>query len=276
LYKQAAIYAMEMDKCSVDEICLHVNHADADPTNNFAYNLEWTVSWENRRHIELAKLVPPVDSKGKKNIISCAVDTGIGGKLRAGIYMSAQRVPEAFGNFLTNGANGAFYNGEPYAKYISRAIDNANLQVGIATIHVKGKNGKEHFIEVAGRTVWQIIGDMWAVKAVEIIGAQHGIGFENGEQPIYVDMSVSNDTLLDTSNLHVDLQKHIKALIRETLKSNMFIRVYLDSGTYFEIPPSHYGREMKSVFSSTRSFIRIDEFDVAGSCKTLYTRPVGI
>jgi hypothetical protein len=168
-YRAAALNAMEVDGLGVEDITLSINHADLDKHNCCIYNLEWVSQADNNRHRFLAEKVLAVDERGRINILICSCYTAVGGRLRKGIYMSAERNAEAFGKYLENGANGAQYRGEPYSKYMSRQISEANLPADVDAMNVLDKHGDPYVIQLAGRTIWQILADCWAIKVVEVL-----------------------------------------------------------------------------------------------------------
>lgn len=295
LHRQTALYAMAATGCSIYDIDEEVNHADGDTTNAFSYDLEWTLDEENLWHKGLMKQIPILDSKGRSNRIAFKPDAEIcqelwdklndkqrsrimKDKLRKGIYMSAQRVPDAFGDFLINGANGAMYKGEPYAKFISRAIDAASFAYNIDFIRFADKKGREHTIEVAGRTVWQIIGDCWAVRAIGVIDSGYSpISYIPCQDSSYliVAASMGEYELLDTQTLlttEAAYRGEIKTLVKRTLRANRTVRILLDSGVHIEIPPSFKNKPMLSVFNSSASFIRAEAQDAEGIWDTIYER----
>jgi hypothetical protein len=270
----ACHYAMESEERYGSEIMLHVNHADGDTLNAYAYNLEWTTAQENRAQLELRRLVPEYDSRGRRNAHPYTANGHDAVRLRAGIYMSAQREPAAFGDFCNNGANGAYHAGEPYAKFISRAIATANLPADAAFIRVTDKDGNERRIAVGGRTIWQIIGDCWAARAVEITG--HTSGFIGSDSLYHVpegcaewaEPSLAPDVQTYLMlNRETCLPSGLQEQMRDLLKAGHSIRIVLDSGITLELAPK---RDIPgSVLSSAAGFIRIDA-KRSGSWRVLY------
>jgi hypothetical protein len=282
-----ALHAMVAEYRSIGELTMHVNHADLDKHNNYRFNLEWDSADENTTQARIAAETPLQDKRGRKNIFPCkngnsklgakiSTDKNARGKLRAGFFMSAARLPESFGTYLTGGCNGAMHGSETYSKFMSDALSAANLPADVDIIQVKNKAGSEYKIIVSNRTIHQILGNLWDVRAIEIIGFESGLFPECNRVLDYVlpagsfYLCMTNGFDIKVSSLMEDrVPKHMKRKITSSIRNNLGVRLHTADGEVIEIRRVY---DVKKSFDLYKRFDRIEFERQEGEFYTVYDK----